>query len=420
MKIVFVLDCYGILKNGTSATAIRFAQELRKRGHQVKILGVDSLDPKTKVEDKDFYPIKKYHFPVFQSLIEKEGFCFAGTDYKTMTEVIKDADLVHVFLPFPFEKRGRLIAESLNIPVTSAFHLQPDAITYVLHMEKWKFLSWCFYRAFYHKLYRYTKQVHCPSEMIADVLKKMKYKNCTTHVISNGVTDYFHPLEAKKPETLKDKFIVLMIGRYAREKRQDIIIKAIGRSKHNKDIQLILSGQGPNENELKKLSENKLANPVIMGFNDHPHLRELINYSDLYVHASDSEIEGIACIEAFACGLVPVISDSSLSATNRFALDPKCLFHKNDVQDLADKIDYFYEHPEFRKELSAKYAEYAKSFALNLQVDKFEDFLKQGIEDKKNKTDIPSVHPYKSNIRKVKKVKKIIAPYLSSPSVWDK
>ena len=37
-------------------------------------------------------------------------------------------------------------------------------------------------------------------------------------------------------------------------------------------------------------------------------LRRLINMCDLYVHASDAEIEGISCMEALACGLVPVIS----------------------------------------------------------------------------------------------------------------
>jgi 1,2-diacylglycerol 3-alpha-glucosyltransferase len=418
MKIVFVIDCYGILKNGASASAQRFASELRKRGHQVKIIGVDSLDPKDHIVDPDFYPTCRYHFPVFQPLIEKEGFCFGGTDYKTLAEVIKGADVVHVFFPFPYEKRARLVAEALHIPVTSAFHLQPDAITYVLHMDKIKLVSRCFYRAFYHKLYRYTRQVHCPSKMIADVLDEMDYTNCKKTVISNGVSDFFHPVEAVRPKELEGKFIVLMVGRYAREKRQDIIIKAIGKSKYNKNIQLVLSGQGPTEKKLRKLSKKYLANPVILGFNDHPHLRDLICYSDLYVHGSDSEIEGIACIEAFSCGLVPIFSDSRLSATKNFALDPKCIFHKNDAKDLASKIDFFYEHPEFKADLSKKYIEYAKGYQLSLQVDKFENFLEEAIDDQKVGRDIPTSHPYKKNVRAVAKVKKLIAPYLSSPNLW--
>ncbi len=75
---------------------------------------------------------------------------------------------------------------------------------------------------------------------------------------------------------------------------------------------------------------------------------KLINECDLYVHASDAEIEGISCMEALACGLVPIISDSRLSATMQFALDERSLFRAGDAADLAAKMDFWIEHPEER------------------------------------------------------------------------
>ncbi len=66
--------------------------------------------------------------------------------------------------------------------------------------------------------------------------------------------------------------------------------------------------------------------------------------SDLYVHAADVEIEAIACLEAVASGLVPVIADSPLSATSQFALDHRSLFEAGNVAILAERIDWWYEH----------------------------------------------------------------------------
>lgn len=90
-----------------------------------------------------------------------------------------------------------------------------------------------------------------------------------------------------------------MVGRLSREKRQDLLIKAIGTSKYNKNIQLILCGKGPWKKHLQKLSKKYLANPVKFEFLPQPELLKVINYSDLYVHASDAEIEAISCMEAF-------------------------------------------------------------------------------------------------------------------------
>ena len=90
------------------------------------------------------------------------------------------------------------------------------------------------------------------------------------HAISNGVSPYFIPMDVKKPEEFKDKFVILMIGRLSGEKRQDLIIKAIGHSKYNEKIQLILCGQGPKRKHYEKMlsalkQEQKVINKILGG-----------------------------------------------------------------------------------------------------------------------------------------------------------
>lgn len=403
MKIVFVLDCAHNLTNGTTATCVRFAEELRKRGHQVTIVGCSFEDGK---EHKDYVGLPHYHFPLFQPLIEKEGFCFPKVDNRLLYEAIKDADVVHLFLPFKEENNARLIAQSLGVAVTGAFHLQPQNITGAIHLAWAGFINDILFYSFKRYLYQSVHYVHCPSKMIADQLVKHRYDRNEKVVISNGVTGYFHPVEAEKEADLKDQYVITMVGRLAGEKRQDLIIKAIAQSKYNSKIQLVLCGQGPDKNKLIRLAKKVgLTNPPRIEFCNQEKLRNILNTTDLYIHASDFEIEGIACIEAFACGAVPLISDAKLSATKDFSVDDEhCLFRHGNARDLKNRIEWFIEHPQEKEALKARYIEEAKQYQLSFMVDKMEQMLLKAVEEKKENKDIPTLYPRRHDIKKSRKI----------------
>lgn len=148
----------------------------------------------------------------------------------------------------------------------------------------------------------------------------------------------------------------------------------IKKSKYEKNIQLILAGKGPWKEHLEMLSKD-LTNKVIFNFYSQDELLKIINFSDLYIHSSDAEIEAISCMEAFTCGLVPVISDSKLSATNQFAFDDRNLFEAGNSESLKEKIEYWIEHPEEKKIQSKKYIEYAKKYNIENCVKEMEKFF---------------------------------------------
>ena len=140
--------------------------------------------------------------------------------------------------------------------------------------------------------------------------------------------------------------------------------------------QLIFAGAGPLENELKALSvAQKLPHAPMFRFFSREQLVRVICASDLYVHPAEVEIEAISCLEAISCGLVPVISDSPRSATRFFALDEKNLFKCNDSQDLADKIDYWLEHPEEKTARYRDYLGFTKQFDYDECMDRMEQMI---------------------------------------------
>ncbi len=382
MVITIVVDMFGEENNGTTVTAMREAKILTELGNEVRIMAY--FPPKhVDVSMYKTYQLRLFKFPVFEKLIENNGMFIADIhkeDYPAVRDFIAGSDVVHMFLPFRVEKKIREIAVAMGIAVTSAFHCQPENISYNINMGHWHGLNNYIYRMFYRWMYKYTRHIHTPSEMMKDQMKLNKYKNII-HPISNGVSPAFVPIATEKPAVYKDKFVILMVGRLSGEKRQDLLIKAIGHSKYNDKIQLILCGQGPKKKKYERLSQKYLKNPCKFEFLSQTELLKVINYCDLYVHASDAESEAIACIEAFCCGKVPIISDSLYSATNHFALDNNCLFRAGDYKSLQDRIEFFMDHPEFEKSLSDRYVEYGKDFEIVHCVEKLNNMFKDEYRD---------------------------------------
>ncbi len=110
-KILFVIDSFYTTNNGTSISAQRYAAELRKRGHEVRVLCWDTPkegqrdDVQCTKEQGDF-TIPKFHLPIFQPLCDKHDFSFAYTDKNIVHAACDWADIVHVFVPFGIEKEA--------------------------------------------------------------------------------------------------------------------------------------------------------------------------------------------------------------------------------------------------------------------------------------------------------------------------
>ncbi len=379
MIITLVMDQYGDTSNGTTTTAMRLADIMRKHGHTVRI--VTSVE---NVREENVYVVPERNLPLLNSIVHSQGMKLAKPDKKILTDAITGADIVHFFLPFGLSKAGKSIADKLHIATTAAFHVQPENITYTIKMNKVELVNMLIYKIF-EQYYNKFAHIHCPSQMLKDILDGYGYK-AKKHVISNGVSDYFVKTDSVRPKELEGQYLILMSGRFSREKRQDLIIEAVAGSKYADDIRLIFCGKGPWKKSLiKKAEALGLKNKPIFKFCDWQELRDTINYCDLYVHASDVEIEAISCMEAFSCGLVPVISDSPMVATKQFALDEKNLFRKGNAEDLRNKIEYFIEHPDEKREYSERYVEYAKNFRVENCVLEMEKMFETAIAENRAK-----------------------------------
>ena len=342
---------------------------LKSRGHDVLV-----VSPGDEHTDTDgYFTMDKIDFKIFSNYVRENGVEFAKPDKEVLKKLIGTCDVVHALMPFPLGRAAARICKELNIPFTTAFHVQPENVSSHFGLLKSKFVNGCIYKNFLRGFYSYTEYIHCPSEFIANQLRAHGYKQ-DLRVISNGVDPVFTAKHEEKPAELKDKFCILSTGRMVKEKCQADLIRAVSYSKYSDRIQLIIAGDGPLKNKLTALGKN-LKNPPIMRFFQKEELVHMINYCDLYAQASYAEIECIACVEAITCGLVPIISDSKMSAAKYFALSEYNRYACGKPRALAERIDYMIEHPEFREDLSKKYVEYGERFRIDKCIDKMEEMF---------------------------------------------
>ena len=397
MKILFALDTYDTNNNGTSISAQRFANELERRGHEVRILCADPKETDEKgvalpVEVTGKYIVPEFIIPLFNPLIKKHGFTFGDARSKSrpvIREAVEWADVVHSFLPFPLDIVASNYAAKIGKPNTGAFHVQPENITSSVGCGKVQWVQNMLYRLFRNTFYYKYRHIHVPSAFMGRMLEERDYK-AKIHVISNGIQDAFmeageNKIDNGRPLKLPEyqgKIVIMMVGRLAKEKRQDVIIDAVNHSKYADKIQLVFAGKGPQYEKYVKLGE-KLANPPQFVYVKQDELIKLLLQCDLYVHASDMESEAISCIEAFATGVVPVIANSELSATPQFALDERSLFQPGNPKDLARAIDYWLDNPKERENMEKTYVKAAKKYSLAISVRKFEEMLNEEIEEQK-------------------------------------
>lgn len=379
MIVTVVCDVLGEENNGTTIAAMNLIRTLRAKGHQVRIV---SPDPGGNGEP-DHYVVPTRNLGIFNNYVAKNGVSLAKPVRSVLESAICGADVVHVMVPFSLGHAAAQIAREQGIALTAGFHCQAENFSNHIFLMNARLVNSWIYRFFYRRLYRYCDCVHYPTQFICDLFEQQT-KPTNHYVISNGVNRAFTRQEFPRPKELEGKYVILSTGRYSREKAQWVLIDAIARSRHRDEIQLVLAGKGPQQEFLQKRAAKRGILPPIFSFYSRQDLIRIINLADLYVHPAEIEIEAIACLEAIACGKVPVIADSQRSATRHFALSDRNLFRCNDAADLAEKIDYWLEHPQEREACSRSYLGFAQQFDFDHCMDAMEAMLRDAVEAKRH------------------------------------
>ena len=169
----------------------------------------------------------------------------------------------------------------------------------------------------------------------------------------------------------KKEDFYLTASRMVPYKKMDLIVEAFSKM-HDK--QLIVIGQGPDFNKIKKLAG---PNVKLMGYQPDSVLQDYMQRAKAFIFAAEEDF-GITPVEAQACG-TPVIAygkGGSLETVRGYGEmeKPTGIFFSNQkVQDLVDAVSSF---EEISQDITAKDCrENAEKFAISVFRKRFSDFV---------------------------------------------
>lgn len=373
LTIAMVVDTSGNRGNGTSNSALQWAEGLKRQGHTVRLVGVGAPE----------YPARVNHVPLVSWVAKKQQMQFAEPSDTLFRTAFQGVDVVHIYTPFRFGQHACKVAKQMGIAVTAGYHVQPENITYSAGPLKYipgidSFIYWLFNLWLYRKI----DHVHVPTELGASLLRSHGYK-AKLHVISNGYEARFTPkTQHDAGKSAPIPFHIVSSGRLTNEKNHVALIQAIARCRHAQDIELTIAGTGPLKKKLQRLASRLLSRPASIGFHKNAEMPALLRSGDLLVHPSIADLESVSVIEGMAAGLVPVIASSPLSAAGQFALRDESLFPVDDVEALARRIDWWIDHPDELSKWGKIYAEHTKEYySVEASVHKFIAMEREAISD---------------------------------------
>jgi len=380
MNILYISDVYFPRINGVSTSIKTFITQMQSLGHVVHLIAPE-YDVAT--DDEAWIrriPARSIYFDPEDKLMKY------GEAMKLLPELAQEKyDLIHVHTPFVAHYLGLKLAAALNIPCIETYHTFFE--DYLHHYLPWvpKPMARGLARMISKRQCNAMDAIVAPSNPMLDVLRGYGV-NVAADVIPTGLQESsFKEADGKafrlKYDIALDRPMLLYVGRVAFEKNIDFLLWMVKLlSDERPDILLVVTGEGPAEASLHKLTKTLgiEKNVKFIGYLDrNAELNACYESADVFVFASKSETQGLVLLEAMAQG-TPVVAIAELGTASILIEGKGALISKEDTLEFAEKVHQLLIYPEQRFELGRS----AKAYALDkwtakLQAERMTKFYSQ-------------------------------------------
>ena len=316
MKIAIFTDAYEPHLSGVTTSIKMLKEALTNMGHEVYIVTANLEKYRFKYDKKN----KIIYIPGVKTGIYKTR--LTSIYSRKALKIIKtwNLDIIHSQTEFAIGTFSRIVAKKLNIPIVHTYHtMLEDYVHYVTHGHFDNFG-----KKIVIKLTKYFCEKKCDELIVpTDKIKELfvdKYEIAKhINVIPTGIdTTKFAMTDKMQNEVKKlkkkynlnnDDFIIGCVGRIAKEKSLDKLLKSFKKLLElNNHVKLVIVGDGPELPELKKLANtlniaNKVTFTGLVQYDDIPTYYNLFNVMTSF---STTETQGLTIIEALASSM-PVI-----------------------------------------------------------------------------------------------------------------
>ena len=360
MRIGLFVDAYIPEINGVVTSTKTLFDAFRAHGDDVYVVTTNPFNNKVMVEDNIIripgIEIKKLY-----------GYRLSWIyNHKALNFIRKlSLDVIHVQTEASIGIFGRILAKKFNIPLVYTYHTMYIDYTYYVTKGVLDPLAKSVVKRLSKILANGSTEFITTSLKTKKALRSygiQKYIN----VIPNGIdiarfdrSNYQDEdfIKYRKEHNLEDTFLILSLGRIAKEKSIDVCLKEYAEFlKTNSDIKtkFLIVGDGPAREELELLAVqlNIIDHVEFLGKVDHEMTSFYYNLCDLYISSSTSETQGLTFIEAMASStLVLCRYDDNL---NDVIIDGKTGFFFYKEEECHHLLSQIIKMPQEKKDLIIK------------------------------------------------------------------
>lgn len=319
MKIGLFIDSYHPKINGVITSIDNLRNGLEALGHSVNIITGGPV--KRIKESNGLVELPSINFPTWNCRI---------INYNSRVNlnylIAKEFDVLHSNTPFTTGLLANRISKEKNIPNIHTYHTALDKYKdYMLH----NFANsgdMAFALVNYVFCGSRIDEVIVPSMSTKDMLESYNINSEKITVIPTGynhtsirvpqieLDNIRHNLELSKSD-----FILLFVGRLAKEKGIDFLLnQQPNLNKNNKNIKLVIVGDGPEAKKLHSMTKSLNINNSVRftGNIAHKNINAYYQMANLAVTASTTETQGLTIGEALINGLPVCCIDSEAFKTS--------------------------------------------------------------------------------------------------------
>jgi len=324
MKLLCVTPSYwpAFRYGGPIASNHNLNRALVKKGIDVTVyttnVGLGKKVPLNQEVNNNGVKVTYFTFIKFFEFLGTTGWQFSLKLTYALQRNLNSADLVYIPAMWNYPMA---VAAYYCRKYKKPYIIAPKGVLYPYTKSKSAWKKWPYYKLFAERNIKNAMAIHYTSEDEANRCHSLflGLKNQAI-IIPNGIElSEFNNLPTrdnlwKRYPILKDKKIILFLGRINWIKGFDLLVKAYSRlAKERDDVHLLIVGSEEKgyEGKVKGLlkDEGALERVTFTGMLSGREKLEAFAGSDVFVLPSYSENFGMAVVEAMTCGLPVIISD---------------------------------------------------------------------------------------------------------------
>lgn len=283
-------------------------------------------------------------------------------------------EVVHVHSPFLAGRLGLNAARALRVPVVFTHHtLYAEYVHYVPWVPP-PVAAW-FVRTHVVRFCNRCDAVIAPSRAVLDLLRAQGVRS-RIEVIPTAALDLegiarIPPADRRALGIPQDRILLVYVGRLAREKGLDLLLEAFARACRSRPLHLLLVGHGPERAGLERRAREAGVwdRVTFAGALPHPEALAWMKASDVFVFASRTETQGLAVVEAMACGL-PVAAVEATGTSETVTHGRTGLLVDPDPEALAGAVVRLADQPDLRRRMGEQARNVARNWSEAAQAER--------------------------------------------------